>query len=738
MKFLLVVVLLAGTAGLLYFQGFFGEQQNANSLGTYLDSDIPYSIHGGAASFDKLNRVLEGDLDLLKDAATLLNQADSKLLNEDGAHFILNPKGKRVYAYSKSQGVVLLPKSERLVKSSEPSTLPLAGRLPFIALSPSAYHSLLPNLAFAPVYFGTEQNKTALYISAEQKASKFWTTLKPTALTNGGFILNTPWTHQEIFMSADSFSLLNSAIKNDALRQLIQPWFSGEITLVKTVDHEVAFLHSLPDLDLQKFERAMLNELSGVKLNNGMVLKGINAEPLLPTSSSLYVRMAQKGMVLAITKNAKAASDQWVFKPRKQTGSYNGQKKRIVNLRSGVDLNASALKQVFSPKDLLHLKTLEPLELTYNSNDSRVDVTIRHNLGVKDDIPEGPNPPPAVNASGRKYAVFKNHRSSKHEVLFQDSQNDLVRIKESGKVEKVKGLDQPILGKIQQIDFFKNGKFQYLFNTTSHLHLVDILGRDVRGFPKKIDVASGGLLCVDYDGKKNYRYFIPMTNGSIRGYYRDGKNLPGWSPKKDVGLINHQGQHLTFRNKDYLLFKNSKGELLSFKRNGDLRNDAMELDDIGDRDFIIAASSHGFSGVYNGSDGKSYHIAADGKTKVIESLEVNPGSSSLFVELDGKAPAELISQIENGIEVGHIKNGTYKKLGSRSLDMDILKVEVLKTKGKKDKVNVWLSDGSIKTLQGLELKEDHSVDGVFVFESKGKLYILSEKSGDAFEINALD
>jgi hypothetical protein len=65
------------------------------------------------------------------------------------------------------------------------------------------------------------------------------------------------------------------------------------------------------------------------------------------------------------------------------------------------------------------------------------------------------------------------------------------------------------------LDYFKNGKLQYIVTTPSYIYLIDRLGRDVEGFPKKKNLNARFSEVVDYDKSRNYRVAIASGDKDI-------------------------------------------------------------------------------------------------------------------------------------------------------------------------------------------------------------------------------
>lgn len=171
-----------------------------------------------------------------------------------------------------------------------------------------------------------------------------------------------------------------------------------------------------------------------------------------------------------------------------------------------------------------------------------------------------------------KLQIATNHNNGAFEVLCQDAADQLYLINASGEQEWKVKLTGTIIGEIQQIDYYKNDKLQYIFNTSSKIYVVDHKGDFVDGFP--IDLpskATNGLLLVDYDGTGDYRYMVACDNGNIYGYEQNGSPLPGWSPKKDVGQVSQSIRYADKDNKDYLYFSNDDGVFYALNRKAENR-----------------------------------------------------------------------------------------------------------------------------------------------------------------------
>ncbi len=147
-----------------------------------------------------------------------------------------------------------------------------------------------------------------------------------------------------------------------------------------------------------------------------------------------------------------------------------------------------------------------------------------------------------------------NHTNSQMEVVVQDINNNLYLISKDGKVLWKKQLDSKILGKVEQIDTYKNGRLQLVFATQKRVYMLDRNGKDVSPFPLKFnDAITQPLSVFDYDNKKDYRLMVTQGK-SILLYDKQGKTVSGFTYKKAENTISTQPTHFRIGRKDYIVF----------------------------------------------------------------------------------------------------------------------------------------------------------------------------------------
>ena len=156
--------------------------------------------------------------------------------------------------------------------------------------------------------------------------------------------------------------------------------------------------------------------------------------------------------------------------------------------------------------------------------------------------------------------TVKNHRNNSYEIVVQDVLNNLYLISNSGQILWKRKLKGGILGKVKQIDIYKNGRLQLAFATPNYVYIIDRNGKDVGPFPKKFnDNITKPLSVFDYDNRKNYRLLVTQ-NKSLIMYNTEAKRVNGFKYKRASNTISSQPKHFRIGSKDYIVF--SQGEKL--------------------------------------------------------------------------------------------------------------------------------------------------------------------------------
>ena len=165
-----------------------------------------------------------------------------------------------------------------------------------------------------------------------------------------------------------------------------------------------------------------------------------------------------------------------------------------------------------------------------------------------------------------------NYINKTKDIAVQDVDNNLNILTNKGELKWSKHIESPILGAIQQIDIYRNGRLQYLFNTETKLYVVDRNGKDVAPFPLSFDKPlTQPVALFDYDNNRKYRMLLTQ-NSTLTMYDRNGKKVKGFKFKNKLkGTITHPPKHLRVGKKDYIVVNESNGGVHFLNRTGKTR-----------------------------------------------------------------------------------------------------------------------------------------------------------------------
>ena len=122
----------------------------------------------------------------------------------------------------------------------------------------------------------------------------------------------------------------------------------------------------------------------------------------------------------------------------------------------------------------------------------------------------------------------KNSGTGRINEFYQNSHKSLC-LREDGKDLWGIPFDKLICGRAGTVDFYANGKLQILFGAGSSIHLLDRLGRYVKGFP--LDLKKDILLgpdVYDFSGNKKYNIMVLHKDNTIEMYNLQGAKPASW------------------------------------------------------------------------------------------------------------------------------------------------------------------------------------------------------------------
>ncbi|MEO1051279.1 MAG: hypothetical protein AAFX87_11660 [Bacteroidota bacterium] len=168
--------------------------------------------------------------------------------------------------------------------------------------------------------------------------------------------------------------------------------------------------------------------------------------------------------------------------------------------------------------------------------------------------------------------VVRNHVDNSREIILQDSAFNVHLISREGKVLWSDSIGSAIVSDIYQIDFYKNGKLQFLFATESTIHILDRNGNDVEGYPFEVgSIQIDHMTLIDYDNSKRYRFLVADQRGNLYMYDQERKNLKGWRPRALDDRLVLPPFHVRVRGRDCIVAVLENGKVNVLNRRGQMR-----------------------------------------------------------------------------------------------------------------------------------------------------------------------
>jgi hypothetical protein len=157
-------------------------------------------------------------------------------------------------------------------------------------------------------------------------------------------------------------------------------------------------------------------------------------------------------------------------------------------------------------------------------------------------------------------------------VMVEDKADYVYLISNTGKALWKRKLDGKILSCAIEVDALKNGKTQFLFNTTKSIYVLDRNGSNLPNFPVRLSSsATAPVTLLDFDGDRKYRMLVSCSDKVIREYGINGKQVDGWAKPETDGTVNCGAKYFTLDNKDYALIVDDQGRVYAFDRKGKAR-----------------------------------------------------------------------------------------------------------------------------------------------------------------------
>ena len=157
----------------------------------------------------------------------------------------------------------------------------------------------------------------------------------------------------------------------------------------------------------------------------------------------------------------------------------------------------------------------------------------------------------------------KNFQTGKTNYLYQNSHGSICLNDENGKGVWGAPFKEKLCGRVQNIDYFNNGKIQFLFAAGTKLYCIDRLGHWVNGFP--VDLKKDILLgpdIYDFTGAGGYTVTVLHKDNTLERYNLHGAKPDGWQGIKGPETIKNLPELLEIQDRKYWIVRTSVQTLI--------------------------------------------------------------------------------------------------------------------------------------------------------------------------------
>ncbi len=268
--------------------------------------------------------------------------------------------------------------------------------------------------------------------------------------------------------------------------------------------------------------------------------------------------------------------------------------------------------------------------------------------------------------SAFKPRFVTNHYTGDKEIFLQDEAGRICLIGASGRILWDQPLKEKIMSEVYQVDYYKNGKLQMLFNTKNQLHLIDRNGNYVERYPISLrSPAATGISLFDYEKNRNYRIFVPTEDRGVYVYDLEGRIVEGWNFERTDAVVEVPVQHFRVGEKDYIVIKDRvRNYILDRTGKTRVRLEKQFPGSPGNGFYLEYGSGNRRSRlITTDTAGRVMSVYFDGSVEAMKAGGYGPGHWFVYEDLDGDRDGDHIFVEGRELEV---YDETGEELFSRS------------------------------------------------------------------------
>ena len=319
-----------------------------------------------------------------------------------------------------------------------------------------------------------------------------------------------------------------------------------------------------------------------------------------------------------------------------------------VNLRDGNNLVSSFV----DPQLLYHIKRnaqviseFEGLAVQFTAMNGLMYTTayIKHNPNYKEESLVSWKVNLDAPMTGKPHIV-EDHTSGMYDVIVFDAENNMYLIGAEGNIIWKKRLSEEPVSDVFVVDYYKNGKYQYLFNTPNYLQLIDRNGNNVANYPIKLrSQATNGISVFDYNNQRDYRILVSCADKLTYNYELRGKEVDGWQKPRSLEIVTKPAERLIASGKDYIIITDIKGNIRIVDRRGQIRiSPRGTLEKSIHADFYVNRTNSKGILLTSDQEGKLLYVSTNGQLSTTNFGTFSPDHFFLYEDFDQNGSVDFI------------------------------------------------------------------------------------------------
>ena len=390
------------------------------------------------------------------------------------------------------------------------------------------------------------------------------------------------------------------------------------------------------------------NVFSNVKGNYYTIINDVAVFANSKTALTQLIQFSVTGKTLDLNENFKTFSENLV---------NNVNLMAVINFQDFINIAPAFLSpstDLFLNKNHNVINKFGNIAIQYSRNNSLFYTTISFNYSqkTKDENLALWKLQLEDQIIGKPFLV-KNHSTGKNDIIAFDKGNRMYLINYQGKIEWTKRLTDLPVSNIYSVDYYKNGKIQFLFNTNSNLMLIDRKGRFVADYPIRLyPKATNGLSLFDYNKRKNYRILIGQADKRVYNYTIKGSAVKGWKNPQMPDKITSKIYRILTNRKDYIIITDDKNHIKIVDRRGRQRivikkpfkkakNSGFFVNKTNNKGIIITTDSKG----------QLVYISSKGNVRFTNFGIFSPNHYFLYADFNGNGSKDFIFIDKNKLQV---------------------------------------------------------------------------------------